>query len=194
MKKLLIFTVLTTLFLAMCTISVAKAQATSKSQWSVRTYVDEFEEPTNEKYMRNTTQGKFSNTATTNSCLRVVFLVDYELPAYISQGEKPVKIPKIRIMLYEYCRNHPVKNSYDGGTEYTVKVKSNKGDTRVFAKVMNFDDRLRFDSSDSYKLHKIFKSATTLKFFIYESDTPTTKYQFTVSAIGYSAAYKKLSK
>jgi len=46
-------------------------------QWTIREYVNDFDEPTGEKYVfQKTTDGSFSNSATTNSELTAEILID----------------------------------------------------------------------------------------------------------------------
>lgn len=147
--------------------------------WSVNYYVDDFGEPTKEAYIRNTNliSGTFSNTATQNSDLNVKVLITNK--------------SDISIMLYEYAGNNPVKAYSSEG--YQVLIQDKDGNRYKF-RATNWSDRLSFDKSTSTKVHNIFMKGGAIKFKIYESDTPTTEYDFTIdNADWYENAYRILS-
>lgn len=148
--------------------------------WRVGHYVDEFGEPTKDGYITNSSHiaGTFSNTATQDSKLNVDFLINSS--------------SKIYIQLYEYAGNNPVK-AYSSES-YSVLVQDKDGD-RLKLRATNYSDRLGFGTSDSRKLHNALMKGGSLKFKIYEIDTPTTEYEFTISnADWYDNAQKKLGK
>lgn len=76
------------------------------NRWIIKNYVDEFDRPTEEQYITNEyyITGTFSNSATTDSELKVMFLIDKDY---------------IRIKLYEYGDN-VVNNSYSKNKEYSL--------------------------------------------------------------------------
>lgn len=78
--------------------------------WEMDYYVDDFGEPTKEGYLKTSCTGLFSNSATTNSELGVKFLIDKS---------------DIRIQLYEYNRNHPIKG------EGFLKFKAKRADGEI---------------------------------------------------------------
>jgi hypothetical protein len=148
--------------------------------WSVNYYVDDFGEPTKDAYIRNTNllRGTFSNTATQNSALNVKILI--------------TNSSDIDIMLYEYAGNNPVK-AYSSEA-YKVLIQDKDG-TRYQIRATNWSDRLSFDKTDSRKVHSVLMKGGTVKFKIYESETPTTEYEFTITnADWYENAYRKLSE
>lgn len=79
--------------------------------WKIEYYVDDFGDQTNHGYVSTEVNGTFSNSATTDSRLRVRFVIDTS---------------SIRINLYEYGGNHPIKGE---GFLY-FKVKGADGDTQ----------------------------------------------------------------
>ena len=148
--------------------------------WTVQYYVDDFGEPTKEGYIRNTDliRGSFSNTATQNSALDVKFLI--------------TNSNDINIMLYEYASNNPVK-AYSAES-YQVMIQDKDGN-RVKLKATNYSDRLNFDKTASKQVHSILMKGGSIKFKIYEIDTPTTEYDFTINnADWYENAYTKLKE
>lgn len=148
--------------------------------WSVLYYVDEFGEPTQNGYIRNTSYigGTFSNTATQNSDLNVRFLIS--------------NASDISIQLYEYGGNNPVK-AYSS-ERYRILIQDKDG-KRYTLGATNYSDRLSFDNEASRQVHSILMKGGTIKFRIYESDTPTTEYDFTIpKADWYENAFKKLQE
>ncbi len=141
-------------------------------------YVDDFGEPTKQGYIRNTNliSGTFSNTATQNSDLNVKILI--------------TNSSDINIMLYEYAKDNPVK-AYSSDS-YQVLIQDKDGN-RLKLIATNYSDRLNFDKSASRQVHNILMKGGTVKFKIYEIDTPTTQYDFTIdNADFYENAYAKL--
>ena len=82
--------------------------------WMIESYVDDFGAPTKKKYITNSDviNGKFSNSATTNSELNVKIIIE-------SQNV-------IDIKLFEYAGKNPVKTCVEEG--YKIRVKSKTGD------------------------------------------------------------------
>ena len=148
--------------------------------WTVQYYVDDFGEPTKEGYIRNTNliSGTFSNTATQNSALNVKFLI--------------TNSNDISIMLYEYAGNNPVK-AYSSES-YQVLIQDKDGN-RLKLRATNYSDRLNFDKTTSKKVHNVLMKGGNIKFKIYESDTPTTEYDFTINnSDWYENAFAKLKE
>jgi hypothetical protein len=58
----------------------------------------------------------------------------------------------------------------------------------------NYSDRLSFNNSDSKKVHNILMKGGQIQFWIKETETPTTQYQFTIdNADWYENAYRILT-
>ncbi len=130
--------------------------------WQVEYYVDEFGEETKSSFVLTDIYGTFSNSATTNSRLKVRFLIDSN---------------KARINLYEYARNHPIKGE---GTVYFKIRDKNKKEYHIQGSNGNSGDTYLFQ--DNYKqLLKILKTGGEIK-FIAETDrygSPSV-YKFTI--------------
>lgn len=84
-------------------------QSSNAVEWTEKHYVDEFGASTNNKYMQTELNGTFSNSATTNSPLKVVLTVDMD--------------STIKIALYEYG-DLMVKDQI-----HTMKVRHNNDTT-----------------------------------------------------------------
>ena len=84
--------------------------------WTEEYYVDEFNDPTDEKYIRGAFEGTFSNSATASSYLAVYFFMDKEL----TLGTGFLNDDVFRIRLVEYG-NH--KASFLGVNAEDVQIK-----------------------------------------------------------------------
>lgn len=92
--------------------SIRLANINELGIWQTGYYVNDFDEPTKEGYVETYVNGTFSNSATTNSDLRVNFIIDKN---------------SIRIQLYEYAGNHPIKG--EGFLKFTIKDSNGKRHT-----------------------------------------------------------------
>lgn len=156
------------------------------SAWMVRTYVDEFGDPTDSRYMttKSVIKGVFSNSATQDSPLHVSLLIG-------SSSD-------ICIELFEYAGNNPVKAySID---EYWIIVKQDDGSKFTLA-AKNFSNRLHISNTGDLnagdagkKLHVAFVRNRLLRFYIFEKNNRITNYTFEVDGTGYTAAYRQLMR
>lgn len=155
--------------------------------WELTYYVDKFQMPTDEAYIRNTylLNGTFSNTATNNSKLRIRFLID--------EGS-------VAFMLYEYGDNQ-VKNGYSSDNEdYNIYVLDSTGVQHKFWGYIRPNGDRIFIDDETYNLREtsadflnILKQGGQIRFYVEESDRTSTQYNFTIdNATGFAAAYDKL--
>lgn len=146
--------------------------------WQVVNFVDDFGEPTDNKYIRNSSliKGSFSNTATQNSDLNIRFLISNR--------------DDVSIMLYEYAGNNPVKAI--GNTNYRVLLQNKDGERHDLGAV-NRSDRLSFSVNHSRIIHNALLKGGEVQFRINEVRTPTTQYHFSINnALYYDNAYRIL--
>jgi outer membrane murein-binding lipoprotein Lpp len=138
--------------------------------WTVRYYVDNFNEPTKEPYITNPQiiAGTFSNTATQDSPLHVKFLID--------------SAESIDIQLYEYAGNNPVKAGVHD--VYTVLVRDKDGE-RLELRATNYGDRLSLEKRDAKKLHAALMKGGRVQFRIVNRETTTSQYVFAVDDASY---------
>lgn len=141
------------------------------AKWAVGNYVDEFGDLTGNNFLSNIIFGKFSNSATTNSRLKVRFLVDKD---------------KVSIQLYEYD-SQLVKTDIEG---YRVSIKYD-GNVETFYGVPLEGDRLKITHNNAKKLINIFKEYDNIKFYIdgyYKSE-----YNFTLKDnSGFNSIYNEI--
>ena len=134
--KALFFIILFSLYISGCSKTTSKSkeenniQEISKNgEWKVGDFYDDFHEPTGEKYIYKEVFGKFSNSATSSSPLRAIFLI-YKNKEDRLEGE--IKLDEydngvIDLLLYEdcspsnYCKfvdfsNHKIFTKYNGSS------------------------------------------------------------------------------
>lgn len=138
--------------------------------WETKYYVDEFNDPTSQKYVttKSLINGTFSNTATTNSNLNVKILVD-------STG--------VSFMLYEYG-NHQVKSGINRG--YHIYIKYGNEKTRVSGSLTTDRISVLLDDND---VNNALKSGKTVSFYIEDTDYHTSTYSFSVESSNFQAEY-----
>jgi hypothetical protein len=142
--------------------SIKLANINNLGDWQIGYYVDDFGERTDEYFVSMYLFGTFSNSATTNSELKVRFMIDKN---------------SSRIQLYEYASDHPLKG--EGTIEFKIRDKDNKEyEIRAF----NSDyGNTTVNDEDDKKLRKILLSGGSIK-FIAEADrfgSPSI-YKFTI--------------
>ena len=157
----------------------AKKSAESLGMWEIAYYVDEFGDPSNNGFIRNTNliSGVFSNSATDGSSLKVKFLIDSE--------------DDVDIMLYEYDDNM-VKGRDDS---YSILVRY-KGGNELSLVAKNYSDRLSIAKKDAKKLINAFmQHGGEFKFIIREVSSYgiSSKYNFVIENVGgITKAFEKL--
>jgi hypothetical protein len=160
--------------------SLNKVKVESLGMWQISTYVNEFGEPTKQKYIRNSIpiHGTFSNSASEAADLGVMFLIDSQ---------------NLSIQLFEYASSNPVKKGIEWG--YNVRVKFGENEITEL-KASNYSDRLSLNQDDSKKLKDIFLRGGKVMFYIVErSQYSKSSYQFTINDVsGFANALKKLTE
>lgn len=141
--------------------SIRLANINNLGIWETSYYVDEYGEATNTPYVWTELFGTFSNSATTDSRLKIAFAIDKD---------------DIRIQLYEYAGNHPIKGEGivsfkikdSDGKEYKITAYNNKtGDTSV-------------KTEDLETLKKILLNGGEIKFFATAGEYSRSVYKFTI--------------
>lgn len=148
-------------------------KAPDTSVWEMCYYVDDFDQPTDEWYVANKSYfvGKFSNSATTDSTLYAVMLVDADSVAFF---------------LYEYGK-YLVKNSYSRSNSYTIKMKDTAGKQYTLSGyIPSNGDRLIVDNSDEKTVLNALKKSGEVHFVIYDSDRTVEEYKFSVKTSNFS--------
>jgi len=147
-------------------------------KWSLSYYVDNFGQDTNEAYVSNDTPifGTFSNSATTDSLLRVDFLVDDD---------------NVCVFLYEYG-TLSVQNSGYYDDYYNITMRVGNKDTEMRGSIYSGSDRIVINASYRNTIINALKGNTDIMFYIVDEERTTTKYLFTVKPTNFKEVYAKL--
>lgn len=113
--------------------------------WEISAYMDEFREKTDKKYVRCQVFGTFSNSATTDSKLRVVLAIDTS---------------NIQINLFEYADNHPIKGE---GTVY-FKIRDSRGEVHEIRAYNNDKGATFVDEKYIQDIFNLLKLGGQIKF------------------------------
>jgi len=132
--------------------------------WKIGNYIDNFGEIKDEKYISTYVTGIFSNSATTNSPLGVLLIIDKK---------------SIRFQLYEYAREHPIKGK--GMIKFEVKDGSGKIHT-IYTSNTDGGDNFVFEyTNDCLKtVINILLGNGEIKFYGVTLDRPISEYKFTI--------------
>lgn len=141
--------------------SIKLANINNLGVWETGFYVDKFNEPTKEGYVYTELSGRFSNSATTDSKLTVKFLIDQK---------------SIRIQLYEYAGNHPIKG--EGFVKFIIKDSNNK-EHQIYAYNNDTGDT-SVESKNIITLRKILLGGGEIKFFATAGEYTKSEYKFTI--------------
>ena len=146
------------------------------SAWELGEFVDEFKQPTGDKYISTTvTDGSFSNSATTNS----------ELAAGVQ-----VTSTTFAIMLWRYGSSL-VKASYS--ETYSITVLDQYGTRHYFTGYMPEDGfRIYVYGSDKEGLLNILRQPGEVSFYLETSKYTLSTYLFTIDATGFAELYAEL--
>lgn len=154
------------------------------TNWTTQSYVDEFNSPTNIKYLKATAYGTFNNSATNKSNLRADILIDY---------------CSYSIKLFEYG-NNLVKNYYSHDQRYNITILTqdkskvtfdghmDKSGDRIYIGKCNAYNQI-FEESEEQLLN-IFKGGGTIQIYIEEYDNPITNYLFTLDLSNFVSGWE----
>ena len=147
--------------------------------WHMSYYVDEFDLPTEDKYIYTSTTGTFDNFAASNSDLEAGMLVDKN---------------NISIVLLEYGDSKVKNSSAKYADEYKIlMLDSSNNKTTLSGFMYAGGDRIVIDSSNKDKVLDALKLNGTLRFYIEKKDQPTTNYTFAFpDKHGFPLAYSLL--
>lgn len=123
-------------------------------------FVDDFGDPTQDLYLAHAFEGTFSNSATTNSLLKVKIIISKD---------------EFGIELNEYG-TYKVKSNY----KYGIKIKTNSGN--IYSGTANSYSEIARISMQIFPryldFNEIFDGQSKTRFYIYEIDYPSTNYSF----------------
>ena len=145
--------------------------------WEISNYVDEFQEKTEEKYIKQTTLGNFSNSATTNSSLLAHILIDKD---------------NVRLRLQEYAKNY-VKDD----ESIRFRVRSNDSIDSEFRMWIDRDGYIGFlsyDKKEKDSLLHILLRGGEVKFFGVVDHYGKSTYRFSFNADKLQNAIDEMNK
>ncbi len=147
------------------------ANLNNTGNWRVWNYVDDFGEETKNKYLTHLDDftGKFSNSATSNSPLKIRFLIDSK--------------DDISVKLYEYSGDTEVKGDYSYPVTAYVTVRDSEGNDSSMLEAKNSSDRFTFGKSASNIIHNILMKGGKIQFSFstYSYGSEDSSYVFSLS-------------
>lgn len=146
------------------------SSTTKTTSWRLGTFVDEFGDRTNEKYVGGEFPGKMYNTATDGSRAK--------LEIFIKKNGKSF------IRIYEY--NSTPVSGYSSGTEYSFKFRGDNGIEKSFSWKWYDNNEVVFGPKNTSAMRDLFTKCNSVKVRITNIDTPTTRYAFTIDCYKFS--------
>jgi hypothetical protein len=158
--------------------TVQKSQTTEPGMWKIASYAGDLGDNKNSNYITNTYAiwGNYSNSTSTNTELKVKFLID--------------KV-SFCFKMYEYGKKIVKKGDE---TFYTVTVKS-VGSEPIQITAKNVSDRIFISGPDSKKIIELFDKGNVITFtLVSDSKTNPASYVFNLDhPEGFSDAINKIS-
>lgn len=149
--------------------------------WIINNYVDEFNKPTSKKFIANSKPlvGTFSNSATTDSKLEVMLLIEENDVAF---------------KLFEYG-SMELKNSYSNSVKYNVLIRPTAfaNDDFIGTMYSNSDRILMEDFNALAVVWPMEKEEEYINIYIEEADTPLNSYLFEVPTENINLVLKELN-
>lgn len=193
MKRLFFIFFLLAVFVGCGNNSTSKTQQIQESpygDWEICDYLNDFDEPTGEKYVRLIVQGDFSNSATASSPLTVYIIMYHYYNSYSGkhyvQGKmrfdeysngtedfhmwydgSPAKngtkiVDKPNHKAYRYQERMLFKDVDEDKNYYWTEILANAPSTYTFTVKGEYQDEYRF-SVNTEKLNKALKDANILR-------------------------------
>lgn len=143
-----------------------------RSCWSMGQYIDDFGDDSGDRFISTKLIGTFSNSATTNSLLKVDVVVESST--------------KISIILYEYGSSRVKEHT---STSYILKIRTKQGDSTLTGE--NWADRIVLTSQSANILHRHLINNREIKFYVRKDSEfdSLTKYSFQIPN---NCLYKKV--
>lgn len=163
-----------------------KAELRKLGLWSTGNYVDEFGDRTGDGFVKLTTYGYFSNSATTDSKLRVAMM--------LSDGE--IDEPWFRF--YEYDGRNAVKGVFSDSNPIRCRVKVNESNIFPIGlyqaqgwDYFHIDNNNKKKDANVQKLRNLIQDGEIAKFSCYRERYSSQKYQFDLDFKYFSNAQRK---
>lgn len=168
MKKKICF-VLLIMTLLVSTV-IAENNSTEYGNWTVKSYVDEFDMPTGKYYCTSYTSGKFSNSAATNANLRARVLVQRSSNSSLLIG----------FTLFEYGNRKVINNSTKYNKPYNMIMMDGNGEKYYIDAVQPPQSEyiLTKDIKDDQLILDAFTKGGTVRFHFEDAERTSTTYTF----------------
>ncbi len=169
---------------------IRKEEMNKVGLWKYNFYVDDFGDRTNDGYVMLRTMGKFSNTATSGSPLKIEM--------YLNEGL--TDNPWFR--LYEYAGNNPIRGIYSNSAYNTLRCKvRDKYDTEINFSLNQFQGQDSFSLSkgrNGVEIKSILRRSILgnleLKVYCYVQQTPSSTYFFKLDFQYFENALRKFQE
>ena len=145
--------------------------------WAKKFYVDQFGLPTETPYIINKSYlvGTFSNSVTTDSKLYAYFLIDAE---------------SIAIKLFEYGSQEVKAYS---STDYKIIILDDEDNKYyIWGEMWKNGDRVHINETYESTVLDLFKTKTSLTFYLEQSEILLSTYLFSVETSNFSEIYNTL--
>jgi len=158
----------------------------SIGNWSKSFYVDDFGDETNEGFISQIVRGKFSNSATQNSRLRVKI--------YISNANVMENVPWFR--LYEYDGRNPIKGVYSqNGMKCRIKNQDNIISELPITQRQGSDAfQISYIKKNIKMFEELIANEGSANFVCIDDNTSSSKYMFKFDFKGYNNILKQFSE
>lgn len=158
-----------------------KNQDKNVGVWQCSDYVDEFEQPTGEKFVTNIEliRGKFSNSATTDSMVEAQLLAD--------------KTYGISIILWEYG-THQVKNvfTYDDEYDITIRYADGSKESLKGAVYGGGGDRIMITGNNAEILLNALSGDSEFALYIADSSNAANSYLLKLDPSNFAELYGQI--
>jgi len=163
------------------TVENIEPSLSQQEDWIFKYYVDEFNDETEDSYITYKTfiNGKFSNSATTNSDLKVEIIAD--------------SFNDITITLYEYGRSKVKNSSSRNVDKYSITIKTSDGEKHNLTGTMYCGgDRIFIDDNYRKVVLDALSGSGTVGFYIANANYTTTTYLFDIPTSNFSIEYERV--
>jgi len=163
------------------TAPVTSPPSASSGTWGIKFYIDEFQQPTSDKYIstKDLVRGTFSNSATTNSALSILFIIDAD---------------SLAIALNEYGSSRVKNSSSSNYVTYNITLLTvDKNKLNVKGTMRPGSDRINISGEDKDAVISALSKQGGVSFYIVQSDRTTTTYLFSVETDNFAEEYQSLT-
>lgn len=161
----------------------AEKETLTNRRWEIRTFVNEYGEKTEEKYIETKTDGTFSNSATSNSYLRTEIILTKKAAGIFLHEYKESSAP------VKFIGSSRVKMKNNNNEE--IEIFSGRSWNQTGGILIDNNNHTQGNESDYSKFLRFLKKSNgEIKFVIY--DKYSSVYRFSVDMGGFEEEFSKL--